>query len=154
MTCAYALWRKVERLLVVVRAAVLVEQVEAELEVLGALVGEKAVERVVEHQRDQLPHDQNSLVSGRPATVLARERACPGPQRSHGRGVWGVSLVLQTPPPLGSHRCRSAGRSRGQIPGKAVEHLGGARVRWQAVLWPGRIVVMSVVYLVQHGEKA
>jgi hypothetical protein len=85
---------------------VLVEQVEAELEVLGALVGEKAVERVVEHH---------------------------------------MPLVLQTPPPPGSHRCRSAGRSRGEVPGEAVEHLGGARVRWQAVLWPGRIVGMSEV---------
>jgi hypothetical protein len=36
-----------------VRATSLVEQVEAELVVLGAFVGEKAVERVVEHQRDR-----------------------------------------------------------------------------------------------------
>jgi hypothetical protein len=28
-----------------------------------------------------------------------------------------------------------------------------ARVRWQRVLWPGRIAGMTVVYLVQHGEK-
>jgi hypothetical protein len=47
-------------------------QVEAELPKLGALVGEKAVERVVEHCRYQLPHDQNSMVSGRLGTVLAR----------------------------------------------------------------------------------
>jgi hypothetical protein len=46
-------------------------QAEAELSVLGALVGEKAVERVHEHPRNQLPHDQNSMVSGRLATVLA-----------------------------------------------------------------------------------
>ena len=46
-------------------------QVEAELPKLGALVGEKAVERVVEHRRYQLPHDQNSLDSGRLGTVLA-----------------------------------------------------------------------------------
>src|SRR5215216_5460709 len=45
-------------------------QVEAELPKLGALVGEKAVERVVEHRRYQLPHDQTSLVSGRLGTVL------------------------------------------------------------------------------------
>jgi transposase len=38
-------------------------QLEAEIPVLGALVGEKAVERVAEYQRDQLPHDQNSLWS-------------------------------------------------------------------------------------------
>jgi hypothetical protein len=46
-------------------------QVEAELPKLGALVGKKAVERLVEHRRYQLPHDQTSLVSGRPRTVLA-----------------------------------------------------------------------------------
>ena len=40
-------------------------QVEAELPKLGALVGEKAVERVVEHRRYQLPHDQTSMVPGR-----------------------------------------------------------------------------------------
>src|SRR3954447_23326408 len=39
-------------------------QVEAELPKLGALVGQKAVERVVEHRCYQLPHDQNSMVSG------------------------------------------------------------------------------------------
>src|SRR5207248_9968360 len=47
-------------------------QAEAELPVLGALVGEQAVERVHEHPRNQLPHDQTSMVSGRQATVLAR----------------------------------------------------------------------------------
>jgi hypothetical protein len=36
---------------------------------------------------------------------LLGKRACPGPQRSGGRGVCGLSLVLQTPPPPGSHRC-------------------------------------------------
>jgi hypothetical protein len=46
-------------------------QVEAELPKLGALVGEKAVERVVEHRRYKLPHDQNSLVSGRRGIVPA-----------------------------------------------------------------------------------
>jgi hypothetical protein len=44
-------------------------QVEAELLVLGALVGEKAVERVVEHRRYQLPHDQTSLAA---ASVACR----------------------------------------------------------------------------------
>jgi len=33
--------------------------VEAELPKFRALVGEKAVERVVEHRRDQLPHDRS-----------------------------------------------------------------------------------------------
>jgi hypothetical protein len=46
-------------------------QVEAELPKLGALVGEKAVERVVEHCRDELPHDQHPMISGRLGTVLA-----------------------------------------------------------------------------------
>src|SRR5215470_1486454 len=63
-------------------------QGEAELPKLGALVGEKAVEGIVEHCRYQLPHDQNSMVSARLGTVLAGERACSGPQRSRGRGVW------------------------------------------------------------------
>lgn len=36
---------------------------------------------------------------------FARERACPGPQRSRGRGACGLSLVLQTPLPPGGHRC-------------------------------------------------
>src|SRR5205823_4830695 len=48
-------------------------QVEAELPKLGALVGEKAVEGVVEHRCYQLPHDQTSLVSGRLGTCLRRE---------------------------------------------------------------------------------
>jgi hypothetical protein len=38
-------------------------QAETELPVLGALVGEKAVQRVHEHPRNQLAHDQNSSVS-------------------------------------------------------------------------------------------
>src|SRR5436190_845814 len=38
-------------------------QAEAELPKLGALVGEKAVDRVVEHCRYELPHDRNSLSS-------------------------------------------------------------------------------------------
>jgi hypothetical protein len=46
-------------------------QVEAELPKLGALVGEKAVERVVEHCRDELPHEQHPMISGRLGTVLA-----------------------------------------------------------------------------------
>jgi hypothetical protein len=46
-------------------------QVEAELPKLGALVGEKAVERVVEHGRYQLPHDQNSHGLG-----SSGDRAC------------------------------------------------------------------------------
>src|SRR6266540_1144106 len=36
---------------------------------------------------------------------LLRERACSGPQRWRGRGVCGLSLLLQTPLPPGSHRC-------------------------------------------------
>jgi hypothetical protein len=36
---------------------------------------------------------------------LLWERACSGPQRWRGRGVRGLSLVLQTPLPPGSHRC-------------------------------------------------
>jgi hypothetical protein len=39
-------------------------QVEAEVPKIGALVGEKAVERVVEDRRYKLPHGQNSMVSG------------------------------------------------------------------------------------------
>src|SRR5215211_1063040 len=50
-------------------------QVEAELPKLGALVGEKAVERVVEHRRYQLPHDQTSLVSGRLVCAEGRGRS-------------------------------------------------------------------------------
>src|SRR5215831_17352545 len=61
---------KAECLLVLVRAALQIEQVEAELVVFGALVGEKAVERVVEYHRDQLPHDQNSLVLGSAGTCI------------------------------------------------------------------------------------
>lgn len=38
-------------------------QAEAEVPVLGALVGEKAVQLVREHPRNQLPQDQNSSVS-------------------------------------------------------------------------------------------
>src|SRR4029450_4012379 len=62
-------------------------QVEAELPKLGALVGEKPVERVVEHRRYQLPHDQTSLDSGLLGTVLAagarlcRAAALAWPQR-------------------------------------------------------------------------
>jgi len=37
-------------------------QAEAELPEVGALVGEEAVERLVEHRRYQLPHDQYSMV--------------------------------------------------------------------------------------------
>jgi len=37
--------------------------VEAELPEVGALVGEKAIQRVVEHRRNQLPHDRHSMVS-------------------------------------------------------------------------------------------
>ena len=54
------------------------------------------------------------------------ERACPGPQRSRGRGVCGLSLLFRRhrhPEVIGA---RSTGRLRGQVPGKAVEHLGGA----------------------------
>jgi hypothetical protein len=52
-----------------------VGQAEAEPLVLGALVGEKAVERVKEHTRNQLPHEQRSLVSGRLGTcILEAER--------------------------------------------------------------------------------
>src|SRR5919204_2132025 len=36
---------------------------------------------------------------------LLGERACSGPQRSRGHGVCGLSLLLQTPLPPGSHRC-------------------------------------------------
>ena len=42
---------------------------EAELPEIGAFVGEKAVERVVEDRRYQPPHDQNSMVSDRLGTV-------------------------------------------------------------------------------------
>src|SRR4029434_5192818 len=59
-------------------------QVEAELPKLGALVGEKAVERVVEHRRYQLPHDQNSWVAGSLASTsdaaAARNSSVPVPQ--------------------------------------------------------------------------
>src|SRR5438093_7782525 len=69
-------------------------QVEAELPKLGALVGEKAVERVVEHRRYELPHDQTSLVSGRLGTVLAtgtrlfRAAALAWPRR-----LWPVAIA-------------------------------------------------------------
>ena len=33
------------------------------------------------------------------------QRACPGPQLTRGRGLRGLSLVLQMPLPPGSHRC-------------------------------------------------
>src|SRR6185295_9587240 len=52
---------------------------EAELPELGVRVGHEAVERVVEHRRDQLPHGQTSRV--------------------------GWVLLLQTPLQPGSHRC-------------------------------------------------
>src|SRR6185312_1369068 len=48
-------------------------QAEAERPKLGALVGEKAVEGVVEHCRYQLPHDQNSHGLG-----SSGDRACSG----------------------------------------------------------------------------
>ena len=70
-------WEKVELRRVV--GLTVFGQVESELPKLGALVGEKAVERVVEHRRYQLPHDQTSLVSGRLGTVLATgTRLFPG----------------------------------------------------------------------------
>src|SRR6266567_8582928 len=69
-------------------------QAEAELPVLGALVGEKAVERVHEHPRNQLPHDQNSMVSVVWRLCLPREHASPDP-----RGNCGMSPTLQTPLP-------------------------------------------------------
>ena len=40
---------------------VVLGQAEAELPEVGALVGEEAVERVVEHRRYQLPHEQRSI---------------------------------------------------------------------------------------------
>jgi hypothetical protein len=42
-----------------------------------------------EHPRNQLPHDQYSMVSGRLATVL------PGNVPVQGRGVCGLSLTLR-----------------------------------------------------------
>src|SRR5215470_8486889 len=67
MMCAYALWRKSG---CAGSSGSRFEQAEAERPELGALVGEKAVEKIVEHCRYQLPLDQNSLVSDRLGTVL------------------------------------------------------------------------------------
>ena len=109
-------------------------QVEAELPELGALVGEKAVERVVEHRRDQLPHHQNLDGLGSSGdTVLVVERACSVPQRSRGRGVCGLSPVLQTPLPPGSHRCPvkqpdSEGAHLGQRSGMSPDATGAKSV--------------------------
>ena len=61
MTCACAL-QKVELRRVV--GLTVFGQIETELPKLGTRVREKAVEGVVEHRRDQLPHDQYSVVSG------------------------------------------------------------------------------------------
>ena len=57
MMCASALWKTS---IFWLWAAGFDGQAEAELPVLGALVGEKAVQRVHERPRNQLPHDQNS----------------------------------------------------------------------------------------------
>src|SRR5918996_591619 len=62
-------------------------------------VGEKAVERVVEHCRYQRPHDQNSMASGRLGTVLATGTCLFRAATPRGRGVCGLSLLLQTPLP-------------------------------------------------------
>ena len=52
MMCAYALWRKSS--CAGSSGSRFSGRLEAELPKLGALVGEKAVERVVEHRRYQL----------------------------------------------------------------------------------------------------
>src|ERR671911_468117 len=69
-------------------------QAEAELPKVGALVGEKAVERVVEHRRYQLPHDQTSFVSGRLGTVLAtRTRLFRAAALAWPRRLWPVAIA-------------------------------------------------------------
>src|SRR4051812_17504371 len=65
--------------MVVLAQSAVFRQVEAELPKLGALVGEKPVERVVEHRRYQPPHDQTSLDS---VSDRANYRNAPLPRRS------------------------------------------------------------------------
>jgi len=60
MMCAYALSRNPELPRVI--GPLVLGQAEAELPEVSLLVSEKAVERVVEHRRYQLPHDQRSMV--------------------------------------------------------------------------------------------
>jgi hypothetical protein len=84
-------------------------QVEAEPLKLGALVGEKAVEGVVEHRRYQLPHDQNSMVVWNRASPPQLVQPSGGSdsldrQRASRQRAQGAVLEAYSP------RCRVANR--------------------------------------------
>ncbi len=97
-------------------------QAEAELPVLGALVGEKTVERVHEHPRNQLPHDRHSIVSGGLSIVLAT-----GTWPLRGGRLWPVADPRNRHPSL-VERARSV--VRGQPQEKASQpRTHGARGR-------------------------
>jgi hypothetical protein len=126
---------EVERLVVVARAAGLVEQLEAEPVVLGALVGQKAVQRVVEHQRDQRSHNQSSLGSRR---LFCRRRL-----RLELIGAWSgtVAAVISLRPIDDSNRAQVEALGVSPIQERfvagvadslveAVEDPGGRAIHW------------------------
>src|SRR6476659_323035 len=93
-------------------------QAEAELPEVGALVGEKAVERVVEHRRYQLPHDRNSVVSGRLGTahrLHTWERPSDGSDSLVGR-----ELHERKPNARSRNEARAMGQTLGRIPYRAT----------------------------------
>src|SRR5512133_2942187 len=59
----------------------------------------RAVEGVQEHPRNQLPHDQDSMVSCPLGTVLLGNLPVPGPQRPTRRSLQASSSL----PTVGSH---------------------------------------------------
>jgi hypothetical protein len=109
-------------------------QAEAELPLLSALVGEKAVEGVHEHARNQLPHGQNSM-----GLVSSGDRAC-----------WATCLFGGRSADAGAASVAGRLCFRRHCPRKssALSQLAGCAVRYQGVYSPPSIAAMPPVSLV------
>ena len=102
MTCPYALWGRSSNWFLV-WAAVLVEQFVVEIPVLGALVSERAVERVVEHRSESA----SALSEFSGSRVVFTRYGCRAPlERKAEARPWRGSVVAEVIVRAGSLRLR------------------------------------------------